>query len=387
MSSLTIYKDNYSECTAICNRFIDEYMVDANDVEIKVYLYLIRMMSANRETGISDMADKFNHTEKDILRSLKYWEKKKLLSLEYDSQRLIGIRLTDPANCRPVAETVPSPIVPIRLTNDPSAYVSRSETVPGSLRIDPQILQSSLRIDRDMNPVSMRAEVPASVRIETPSIPVQRTYTRDELKSFKENPETNQLLFVAETYLNKQLNSSDVETLYFIRSELNFTCELIDFLLQYCIEKGKKSFAYIKKVAIDWAENDITTPKQAKSYVRNNYDKSVYTVMKLLGRSSMPTAKEAELITKWTGEFGFSMEVIEEACNRTVLATDSHRLEYCDKILSSWKQKGLYGLNDIAAADSAYRKPKAQPAARNSFNQFQQNSYDFADLERRLLNS
>ncbi|MBP5152841.1 MAG: DnaD domain protein [Lachnospiraceae bacterium] len=357
MSSLTIYKDNYSECTAICNRFIDEYMVDANDVEIKVYLYLIRMMSANRETGISDMADKFNHTEKDILRSLKYWEKKKLLSLEYDSQRLIGIRLTDPANCRPVAETVPSPIVPIRLTSDPSSYVSRPEAVP------------------------------APLRIEAPAVPVQRTYTRDELKSFKENPETNQLLFVAETYLNKQLNSSDVETLYFIRSELNFTCELIDFLLQYCIEKGKRSFAYIKKVAIDWAENDITTPKQAKSYVRNNYDKSVYTVMKLLGRSSMPTAKEAEIITKWTGEFGLSMEVIEEACNRTVLATDSHRLEYCDKILSSWKQKGLYGLNDIAAADSAYRRPKAQTAPKNSFNQFQQNSYDFADLERRLLNS
>ena len=348
MSSLTIYKDNYSECTAICNRFIDEYMVDANDVEIKVYLYLIRMMSANRETGISDMADKFNHTEKDILRSLKYWEKKKLLSLEYDSQRLIGIRLTDPSNCRPVAEPAPASIVPIRLVAEPAAYV------PGP---------------------------------EVPAVPMQRSYSRDELKSFKENPETNQLLFVAETYLNKQLNSSDIETLYFIRSELNFTCELIDFLLQYCIEKGKKSFAYIKKVAIDWAENDITTPKQAKSYVRNNYDKSVYAVMKLLGKSNLPTAKEAELITRWTGEYGFSMEVIEEACNRTVLATDSHRLEYCDKILSSWKQKGIYGLNDIAAADSAYRKPKSQPAARNSFNQFQQNSYDFADLERRLLNT
>ena len=176
------------------------------------------------------------------------WEKKKLLSLEYDSQRLIGIRLTDPANCRPVAETVPSPIVPIRLTSDPSSYVSRPEAVP------------------------------APLRIEAPAVPVQRTYTRDELKSFKENPETNQLLFVAETYLNKQLNSSDVETLYFIRSELNFTCELIDFLLQYCIEKGKRSFAYIKKVAIDWAENDITTPKQAEKQT-TRYDKNVYAIM------------------------------------------------------------------------------------------------------------
>ena len=56
-------------------------MKDANDAQLKVYLYLIRMMNANLPTSVSDIADKFNHTEKDVLRALKYWEKKRLWNM------------------------------------------------------------------------------------------------------------------------------------------------------------------------------------------------------------------------------------------------------------------------------------------------------------------
>ena len=75
MSHLTIYQSNYVDATVVSNLFIDEYMKDANDAQIKVYLYLLRMMNAREATSVSDIADKFNHTEKDILRALKYWEK------------------------------------------------------------------------------------------------------------------------------------------------------------------------------------------------------------------------------------------------------------------------------------------------------------------------
>ena len=64
MSPLTIYKDNYSDATVISNCFIDEYMKDANDAQLKIYLYLIRMVSANLPISISDIADKFNLTER-----------------------------------------------------------------------------------------------------------------------------------------------------------------------------------------------------------------------------------------------------------------------------------------------------------------------------------
>lgn len=96
MARLTIYKDNYIESTAVSNCFIDEYMKDANDAQLKVYLYLLRMMHANLPFSVSDIADKFNHTEKDVLRALRYWEKQKLLTLDYDGDKnLVGIHLCE----------------------------------------------------------------------------------------------------------------------------------------------------------------------------------------------------------------------------------------------------------------------------------------------------
>lgn len=74
MSCLRIYQDNYIDATIVSNRFIDEYMAEANDAQLKIYLYLLRMMNAGRTFSISGIADAFNHTEKDVMRALKYWE-------------------------------------------------------------------------------------------------------------------------------------------------------------------------------------------------------------------------------------------------------------------------------------------------------------------------
>ena len=98
MDHLRIYKDNYTDATAVSNIFIDEYMKDANDAQLKVYLYLIRMMNANLPISISDIADKFNHTEKEVLRALRYWEKNRLLSL--DSLMLHSLHLSLNCSCQ-----------------------------------------------------------------------------------------------------------------------------------------------------------------------------------------------------------------------------------------------------------------------------------------------
>ncbi len=64
MGKLTIYREGETGFTAVSNSFIDYYMADANDAQLKVYLHLLRAFQANQDTGISEMADLFNHTEK-----------------------------------------------------------------------------------------------------------------------------------------------------------------------------------------------------------------------------------------------------------------------------------------------------------------------------------
>ena len=354
MSRFTIYQDNYAETTIVSNLFIDEYMKDANDAQLKIYLYLLRMMSAHMATSISDIADKFNHTEKDVMRALKYWEKNHLLSLEYDDAKNIsGIRLLN-VDSKPCADIVPlTTVVPL-----PS---------------------------RAAAPSKEEAHTPEEDRSSAYEKP---SYSLDKLREFKNNEETSQILFVAEQYIGRPLSANEIRTILFFSDKLGFSSDLIDYLIQHCVDKGKKDFRYIEKVAISWAEEGITTPKQAAKYARK-YDKAVYDIMKALGKSSAPTKAEADYAIKWIKEYGFTSDIIMEACERTVLATDKHRFEYADSILRSWYKENVHHKADIEAIDEAHSRKRSKKSATGAsqFNQFMQTDYDFDALEKEILSN
>ena len=372
MPRLTIYRDSNINSTAVSNRFIDEYMEGANEAQLKVYLYLLRMLGANMATSMSDLADKFNHTEKEIVRSLKYWEKKKLLSLDYDSTGLpVGIHFKDlesEADTRQPASSKSLAIFMDKPAGDMTPVENRSP-------------MDDMDLD-DLAPVGSSAEA-----IEEPPTYVKPTYTAEHLREFKGREETARLLFIAESYMGRPLTPAEMKSVLFFTDVLHFSEELIDYLIAYCVDRGKKDFKYMEKVAINWAENGVTTPRQAKRFA-TKYDKYVYTIMNALGKSSTPTAKEAEYITRWTKEYAFDMDVIMEACERTVLATDRHRLEYAESILKSWYQENVHHKTDIREIDERFqRKKSAKPTSGNKFNQFTQNSYDFDELEKELLSN
>ena len=357
MARLTIYRDNYGDSTAVSNRFIDEYMKDANDAQLKVYLYLIRMLNANLATSVSDIADKFNHTEKDVIRALKYWEKQQLLDLDYDQDKnLVGIHMRD---------LIPS---------DTARQVSAPQVQADSLIPVPPVSK----------PIS--PAVPADCESEAPAF-AKPAYSADRLRQFKNSQETAQLLFIAESYIGRPLTPSEMKSILFFTDVLHFSDDLIDYLLQYCVDRGKKDFKYIEKVAVNWAEEGITSPKQAQKF-SSKYDKNVYAIMNELGKNGSPTAKEMEYINRWTKEYGFSIDIIFEACERTVLATDRHRFEYAEGILSSWQKANVHHKSDIRKMDDMYQKKKAAPKpSANKFNQFAQNSYDFDALEKEIISN
>ena len=353
MARLTIYKDNNADTTSVPNRFIDEYISEANDAQLKVYLYLLRMLNAGQCISVSDIADKFNHTEKDVLRALKYWENKELLSLDYDSNgNLSGIRLCDFSGIG--GESVSSSALPTPLV----AYEKPSGEAP---------FYEKPSFEKPVY------EKPA--------------YNTQQLREFKEREETAQLLFIAQSYLGRPLTPAEMKSILFMMDVLHFSEDLIDYLIQYCVDRGKKDFKYIEKVAINWAEQGISTPKEAQK-LGSKYDKNVYTIMNQLGKSTSP--KELEYINRWTGEWGFTNDVIFEACERTVLATDKHRFEYADSILSKWKKENVRRKADIIRMDEMYqakRRNSQKTISTNKFNQFTQNDYDFAQLERELLSN
>lgn len=348
MGNINLSSDGSAGATVLSNIFIDDYMNNANDAQLKVYLFLVRMLQANKPVSISDIADKFNHTEKDVTRALRYWEKCGVLTLEYASDRsLSGIRLS----C-------------LQPPENPAGKAAAKEAPAESTVMSHQTITAS------------------ASPYEKPS------YSLDDLKSFQRQENTAQLFFIAEQYLGRTLSPSDMKSILFFTDRLHFSDDLIDYLLQYCVERGKKDFRYIEKVAIGWAEAGVTTPAEAEGHA-TRYDKSVYSIMNALGKTNTPAKNEIAFIRRWTAEFGFEQDVILEACGRTVLATDRHRFAYADSILTAWYKAGVHHVSDIAGLDSSYQKEKAAKPARTGsaaeYNRFMHSSYDFDALEEALL--
>lgn len=363
MIPLNITSDSTDGYTVLSNRFIDQYMKDANDAQIKVYLYLLRMVSANLPTDIAEIADKFNHTEKDIIRALTYWEKLHLLSIEYDCRRNItGIRLYNFPQSK--NEAAPAPV--LEIVND-SFHDGVIDTV---------------------NTSSKTRAVPMDYAAE------KNAYTLEEIAAFQENPESRQLLFAAQQYTKRTISGPEIKTLLFIYDRLGFALDLTDYLLQYCIGQGQKSFRAIEQTAIRWYEAGVVNIKQAKSFQQAQRtaadQKTSVEIMKLLGKQGIPAKKEQEYINRWTRECAYPMELIEEACNRTVMKTETNRFSYANSILESWQNdniRSIKELNDAEAARKSKINAARQPAyavpkkSSGSFCNIEQHDYDFAELE------
>ena len=269
----TVYSEFDPGSTLISNIFIDQYMRDANDAQLKVYLYLLRMMNAGRSTSISDMADQFNHTEKEVLRSLRYWEKRGLIALDFDgdgdisSLHMISPGADQSAKPFPVPfRTLPAPAAASdeRFRQDPSEEIGADK--PSAVHSVPRLRQMAIPAQHTASAASPEpAERKAADPVPAGSSP--RYSDAASVEAFKSSAKRAQLLFVIEQYIGKPLAPSEIESVYYISEQLHFSDSLIDYLLQYCIDRGKKDFRYIEKVAVNWAENGITTPKQAERAV------------------------------------------------------------------------------------------------------------------------
>ena len=90
------------------------------------------------------------------------------------------------------------------------------------------------------------------------------------------------------------------------------------------------------------------------------------------------------------------MDIILEACDRTIQSIHQPSFEYTDSILNKWKNEGIKSLQDIKLLDQAHMQAKElraektspipQRPSNNKFNTFTPRSYLYDDLEKQLLN-
>ncbi|MDD6631317.1 MAG: DnaD domain protein [Lachnobacterium sp.] len=387
MADIHLYTDSSSQLTSVSNIFIDEFMPDANGEFVKVYLYLLRCIGSNAQNcTISAIADLFMHTDKDILRALRYWEKQGVLTLDYDAEGAVcGIHFMD---LNAGAGGVGSAVAVAEVgSNTGKAAMSENGITQSNGGI------GTAQADGVQADVSQTS---ADSATKTNAKPARKEYSLDDIKKFRKNPDISELFFIIEAYLKHPLSSTDTNTVLYWYDELSFTTELIDYLVEYCISKGHSSFRYMDKVALGWAESKITTVEQAKENTAA-HSQIYYSVMKALGISGRNLVEsEMEYIRKWTKDYAFDNSIILDACKRTITATHQPSFEYTDSILTNWKKNNVHTIEDIKRLDDAFSKSKKlklnttdsdSQVKRNKFNNFSQRKQDYDQLEKLLLNS
>lgn len=331
MSTFSIGKSAQTGYTLLSNDFIDRSMVCANGEFVKVYLYLLRH-SGDSCPGGSLSA---------IADDLNHTENDVLRAFRYwESEGLIS------------------------LTRDDSGEISEIVLLsPGSPTQDNREPEPNDEATLD-----------------------QASCSQKELRS---------LFFVAEQYLGRTLTKTDLDAILYFYESLHMSARLIEYLIESCVASNHKSIHYIRQVAISWSQDEIRTVSQAKER-SSLFHRTCYSVMKAFGIKNRSVAdSEVAYVNKWSQEYGFSTELITEACRRTLSATHQPSFEYADRILTNWHEHNVHHISDIAPLDQAFRKEaavseakrsKPAPATKN-LNNFERRTYDMDLLEKQLLQS
>lgn len=359
MSEINLNVTVNTNATIISNAFIERFINDANASHIRFYLYLMYYSKNHRSFSISNACDFLDDSERDVIRSINYWEKQGVFKVtRTDKNTITAISISDPSISGYEAEDTP-----------PAVEETKTEEIK----------------EEEINPEEGSANEPLS------------------LFTYKEEEETGcdfdlkQVIAAAGKYAGRTLSGSEIDFICDLNEKLGFSAELISYLYEYCcLTKEISRFSYIQKVALAWAEKNIKTIEAAKNEAET-FNKENSLVMKSFGLSRLPGASEKQYIDRWFHEYKMSEEMVADACDRTLKTLTKPDFNYAEGVLKKWYAKGIKDLQDVAEDDKIHFmtkqslqvvKDNSPKPLNNRFNNFEQRSYsdeEMADITKKLL--
>ena len=219
------YRDIFDiNATLVANEFLEEYMPKANGDYVKVYLYLLK----NRVGGVDygTIAEALCLTEGDVRRAVKYWEELGIITIGIDKSKALEQNSKEEAGV-------------LEKSNIGETAVKNIEDREKAL-LSEEELRNRYR----------------------------RTEGREAMDSLAEDPEYRKLLFIVQKYMSKILTDNDQQVFAYLYDGLHLPCDVIDYLVDYCVQKGHNNIKYIEKVGLDWARLGIDNVSAAKNRTR-----------------------------------------------------------------------------------------------------------------------
>lgn len=324
--STFVFKSGNSNYTPVSNIFIDKFMPKARGEFVKVYLLGLKYCVSG-ELGVSSqiMASSLHLLETDLLNAWNYWNDENVVRIiPIDNMGNYSIEFLDLAN-------------------------------------SPNEGEENINLLEELN----------------------KNSTKDMLQDI-------------ERLLGRPLSSKEMTMYIGWLKDFSFGPEIILLLIQYCASKGKTDCRYIEKIAIAWFDAKIKNIDDAQSFIKKHEDKwiKIRKILNYLGIKDAEIMKPQEdMMQKWINTYNFPLEVIYKACDVCFQRINKADFKYIDGILGSWNKDGLKTVADVDAKDvkktyypNNFNKNNSTNKTTNStFNNFKQRSYNFKDLEKKLL--
>ena len=359
MSEINLNVTVNTNATIISNAFIERFINDANASHIRFYLYLMYYSKNHRSFSISNACDFLDDSERDVIRSINYWEKQGVFKVtRTDKNTITAISISDPS---------------ISDYENEASTPAAGETKTKEIKAE------------EINPEDVITNEPLSLF----------TYIEEEETGC--DFDLKQVIAAAGKYAGRTLSGSEIDFICDLNEKLGFSAELISYLYEYCcLTREKSRFSYIQKVALAWAEKNIKTVEAAKNEAET-FNKENSLVMKSFGLTRLPGVSEKQYIDRWFHEYKMSEEMVAEACDRALLALNKPSFSYADGVIKKWFAKGIKDLHGVAEDDKLHHMTKqnlhvvmdnSPKPLNNRFNNFEQRSYsgeEMADITKKLL--
>ena len=367
MSEINLNVTVNTNATIISNAFIERFINDANASHIRFYLYLMYYSKNHRSFSISNACDFLDDSERDVIRSINYWEKQGVFKVtRTDKNTITSISISDPS------------ISDYEVEAAPASEEAKTEEIEAE-----EAKSEEVKVE-EVNTIEGSADEPLSLF----------TYEEEETGC---DFDLKQVIASAGKYAGRTLSGSEIDFICDLNEKLGFSAELISYLYEHCcLAKEINRFSYIQKVALAWAEKNIKTIEAAQIEAET-FNKENSLVMKSFGLTRLPGTSEQQYIDRWFHEYKMSEEMVAEACNRAILTLNKPNFSYAESVLKKWFAKGIKDLDGVAEDDKLYHMTKqnlhvvmdnSPKPLNNRFNNFEQRSYsgeEMADITKKLL--
>jgi len=148
------------------------------------------------------------------------------------------------------------------------------------------------------------------------------------------------------------LSTQEIKHVTALRSQLALPDEYVLTLAAYMAETGKLTPKRLADTASRLVERGVDNMEALEKYIEDSAARSgaEWEFRKLLGIWGRNLSKSEEAhFARWSGEYGYSVEIVGIAYDITAVNTGKASLAYMNKLLTSWHEAGCKTVAEVEA--------------------------------------